>query len=237
MFRTLFAATAMTLAVAAFTPALAGDTAMPRTISLTGHGEVRMAPDLAIVSIGVLSQSLAAKDALAQNTTAMQAIFAALKQSGIDDKDVQTSNFMIQPRYEYHGDGKAPTLSGYDVSNAVTVTIRKLDTLGTVLDLVVQSGSNQINGIHFSVSKPDTALDEARKLAVADAKRKAEVYTAAGGVTLGNILSMGEGGGYQPPAPMVQAKMLRAEGMADAVPIAQGEQVLSVDVNIVWEIK
>lgn len=236
MFRTLLAASALVFAAASFTPSLAGDAPMPRTISLTGHGEVRMAPDFAVVTVGVLSQAAAAGEALAANTKAMQAVLASLNEAGIAAKDVQTSNFMVQPRYDYNNDGRAPTLVGYDVTNNVTVTVRKLDMLGGVLDKVVASGSNQINGIMFGIEKPDFALDQARKLAVTDARRKADVYAAAGGVRLGDILSLSEGGGFAPPPSPIQAKVMRAEMAAD-VPIAQGEQVLGIDVNITWELK
>lgn len=235
MFRTLLAASALVFAAASVTPSLAGDAPMPRTISLTGHGEVRMAPDFAVVTVGVLSQAAAAGEALAANTKAMQAVLASLTEAGIAAKDVQTSNFMVQPRYDYNNDGRAPTLVGYDVTNNVTVTVRKLDMLGGVLDKVVASGSNQINGIMFGIEKPDFALDQARKLAVTDARRKADVYAAAGGVRLGDILSLSEGGFAPPPSP-IQAKVMRAEMAAD-VPIAQGEQVLAADVNITWELK
>ena len=98
--------------------------------------------------------------------------------------------------------GQAPKLVGYDVSNNVTVTVRKVDNLGALLDKLVQAGSNQINGISFDVSKPEAALDEARKLATADATRKAKLYAEAMGVELGNVMSISEGGGYQPPMPM-----------------------------------
>jgi hypothetical protein len=144
---------------------------------------------------------------------------------------------MVQPRYDYNNDGRPPRLVGYDVSNNVTVTVRQLDGLGKVLDQVVQSGSNQINGIQFDIANPQDATDEARKLAVADARRKAEIYAAAGGVKLGDIVSISEGVAYQPPAPIMRAKAMRAEAMDAAPPIAQGEQTLGVDVNIVWEIK
>jgi hypothetical protein len=113
--------------------------------------------------------------------------------------------------------------------------VRKLDSLGAVLDQVVSSGSNQINGVMFQVSKPETATDEARKLAVADAQRKAKVYADASGVALGPIMSLSEGGGYQPPVPVY--KTMRAEAVSADVPIAQGEQAIAVDVNITWEIK
>ena len=165
----------------------------------------------------------------------MNALFAALKDAGIAEKDIQTSNFMVQPRYDYQ-DGKPPKLVGYDVSNTVTVTVRKLAALGLLLDKVVQAGSNQINGIGFDVSKPDAALDEARKLATADAARKAKIYAEAMGVGLGPVMSISESTGYQPPMPMARGKAMMADAAAP-VPVAAGEQTLSVDVNITWEIK
>lgn len=226
---------AIFLAFLTIAPAFADEAKPPRTMTLSGHGEVRVAPDLAMVTIGVLSQGDTAADALKANTAAMQAVFAALKDASIASQDIQTSNFTVQPRYDYNNNSQPPRLTGYDVSNNVTVAVRKLDTLGAVLDRAVSAGSNQINGILFQVSEPETATDEARKLAVADAARKARVYAAASAVGLGDILSISEGSGNPPPIVM-QAKLIRAEGAAD-VPIAQGEQAISADVIIVWEIK
>jgi hypothetical protein len=166
----------------------------------------------------------------------MEKVIGALTGAGIEKKDIQTSNFMVQPRYDYNNNTQPPRLIGYDVSNSVTVIVRKIDGLGAVLDAVVSSGSNQINGIAFQVSKPDAAMDEARKLASADAARKAKLYAETLSVKLGKIISISEGGGYQPPVP-VQAKMMRAEAADASVPIAQGEQIIAVDVNIAWEIE
>jgi len=221
------------LTLVSFLPAFADDIRLPRTMTLTGHGEVRVAPDMAMVMIGVLSQGDTAADALKANTAAMQAILGVLKEAGIEDRDIQTSNFTVQPRYDYNTGNQPPRLVGYDVSNNVAVAVRKLDSLGAVLDKAVTAGSNQINGILFQVEKPAAAMDEARKLAVADATRKAKVYAGASAVALGKVLSISESAGVQPPIP-VDAKMVRAES-AD-VPIARGEQVISVDVNMVWEI-
>jgi uncharacterized protein len=128
-----------------------------------------------------------------------------------------------------------PKIVGYDVNNMVTITVRKIDDLGELLDVAVSTGSNSINGVSFSVSKPEAMLNDARKAAVADARAKAEVYAAAGGLTLGNIVTLNEGTAYQPPMPYM-AKSARAES-ADAVPIAQGEQALSIDVSVTYEIK
>ena len=235
MLRTILAATAFA-AILACQPAIAEETKMPRTISLTGHGETRLAPDLAIINAGVLTEATTAGQALAANTRAMQSLFATLKAAGIEDKDIRTSNFAVQPRYDRGTDGRSMKLSGYNVSNNVTVSVRKLDDLGQVLDQLVTAGANQINGIQFGIAKPEQALDEARKRAVEDARHKATIYAEAAGLRLGNILSLSEGTGYQPPNPMIRAAMARSDGMAAEVPIAGGEQSLSVDVNVSWEI-
>lgn len=235
MLKSIFAA-ALLLSAATMNPAFAEDNKLIRTISLTGHGEVRVAPDLAIVTMGVLSSATTAQDALAANTKAMTDLMAALKAADIEAKDIQTSNFSVNPRYDYgQNNGQPPKLTGYDVSNNVAVIVHKIGSIGDLLDKAVTSGSNQINGISFSIANPQAAMDEARKKAVTDAKRKAELYVAATSVTLGNVISLSEGGdNYQPPMPM-QSKMMAAD--SSPVPIAQGEQVISVDINISWEIK
>ncbi len=231
---TLIIAAAATLAV----PVHAEDMKMQRSISLSGHGEVKSAPDMAVVTAGVTSSATTAREALTANNTAMNSVLSALTTAGIAAKDIQTSNFNVSPRYEYVQDGsKPPRITGYDVSNNVTVTIRKLDGLGPVLDQLVTAGSNQINGIQFLIDKPEMITDEARKDAVADAERKASVYARAAKVSLGKVISISEGGGYTPPGP-VYAKAMRAEA-ADgaAVPVAQGEQTVAIDVNVVWELQ
>lgn len=144
---------------------------MPRTLSLSGSGEVKSAPDMASVTSGVVTQGATAAEALSANTKAMTALFDGLKTSGIAEKDIQTSNFSVQPRYDYNNNnGGAPKLVGYDVSNNVTVTVRKIADLGGLLDTLVKAGSNQINSIGFSdVSQPEAWMDEARRRATADA--------------------------------------------------------------------
>lgn len=234
MQRLSFGAAALLGLLAAVSPAFAEGGKMPRIVSLSGHGEVRSTPDLAFVTSGVVSQGATAAEALAANTKAMNDLFAALKGAGIDDKDIQTSNFSVQPRYDYQN-GQAPKLAGYDVSNTVTITLRKIDALGPLLDKLVQNGSNQISGVTFEVSKPEDAMDEARKLAAADAARKAKVYAQAMGIELGNIVQVSEGAPSQPPMPM-RGKVMMADAAAP-VPVAAGEQTLAVDVNVIWEIK
>jgi uncharacterized protein len=211
---------------------------MIRSISISGHGEVRAVPDLAVVNLGVLSSAATAREALDANTKAMTSLMSVLQTASIDSKDISTSNFSVNPRYDYgQNNGQPPKLAGYDVSNTVAVTVRKIATVGDILDKAVSSGSNQINGVSFSIANPQAALNAARKAAVSDAKAKAELYAGAASFTLGNILSLNEGGGYQPPV-LMQAKMMAADAASGApVPIAQGEQIIGIDVNIVWEIK
>jgi uncharacterized protein len=209
---------------------------MPRVISLNGHGEVKARPDMAVVNVGVMSQAKTAREALTQNTAAMEKIFASLKAAGIEAKDIQTSNFSVNPRYDYgQNNNQPPRLVGYDVANSVAVSVRKLDTLGSVLDTVVSEGSNQINGIMFAIADDEKLKDEARKLAVADAERKAKLYAETTRITLGQIMGVSEGN-FQPPQPVLYGKAMRAD-TASAVPIAEGEQTVAIDVNITWEIK
>ena len=139
-------------AAAIANPSLAQESkSMPRLFSLSGHGEVKAKPDMAVINVGVLTQAATAREALTQNTQSMEKIFASLKASGIEAKDIQTSNFMVNPRYQYdQNNAQPPRVIGYDVSNTVSVSVRKLDTLGTVLDTVVSEGSNQINGVMFA---------------------------------------------------------------------------------------
>lgn len=234
MLRRTIIATAIGLSLAAATPALAEETKLPRVMTLTGHGEVKQVPDMVTVTAGVATQGTTAAEALAANTAAMTKMMETLKAGGIPDKDIQTSNFSIQPRYDYNGN--PPKLDGYDVSNTVTVTLHDVGALGGLLDKLVQAGSNQINGISFGVSKPDAALDEARKLAAADARHKAEVYAAATGVRLAEIISISEQQAYAPsPIPMRAA--MKASMAAAPVPVEAGEQTLSMDVTITWEIE
>lgn len=227
---------AIALAGLAAMPLAATVAAAPRTtMTLTGHGEVKVKPDMAIVTIGAMGSGTTAREALDLNNKAMQAIMALLKSAGIADKDIQTSGFSVAPRYNYNQTNEPPKIVGYDVTNNVTVMVRQLDGLGNILDTAVSQGSNTINGVSFTVANPEPLRDEARKLAFADARRKAEIYAGAAKILLGDIVSLNETAGVQPPVP-VYAKTMAAEA-APSVPIAAGEQVISVDVNVVWAIR
>ncbi len=237
MHRFFLAAAGLDGLLAVAPPVLADEVRKRRTNKLSGHGETRMVPDLAFVTSGVLSQGATAAEALSVNTKTMNSLFAALKDAGIAEKNIQTSSFSVQPRYDFNNGTAPPKLVGYEVSNTVTVTVHKLADLGPLLDSLVSAGSNQIQGIGFQVSEPNAALDAARQLAAADATRKAKVYAAAMGVDLGKVVSISEGGVQQPQPPLLRSGPMMADAASAPVPVAAGEQALSIDVTVTWEIR
>jgi len=202
-----------------------------RTISMTGHGEVRSAPDMAQVTAGVTTSATTAAQALAAKTARMKTVYAALQKLGIPEKNIQTVNFSVSPQYA-NGNNEAPRLTGYQVNNEVSVRLEDVSRLGGALDALVSAGANQMNGISFDIREPAPLLEKARAGAIADARLRAETYAKAAGVALGPIQSISEGGGEIRPlrmaAPMVFA--------AKAVPVAAGEQSVTADVSLVWEI-
>jgi len=168
------------LLLAAAPAALAGEKP-PRTLSLSGHGEMRAAPDTAIITLGVVKQAKTARAALMANTQAMTAVFSVLRDKWkIADKDMATSGFSISPQYVYpkssYENERGPKLVGYRVSNMLTIRVRDMKKTGGVLDDVVRTGSNRVNGVSFTIDKPRPLRDEARRKAVRDALRKARLY-------------------------------------------------------------
>jgi uncharacterized protein YggE len=211
----------------------------PGQLVLQGRGEVTASPDTALVTSGVTSQGATAREALDANTRDMAALIETLKAAGIEARDIQTSGFSVSPNYVYtdardqNGYTLPPKINGYIVSNMVTVRVRDLAILGRVLDQAVTVGANTINGVSFSVAEPSALYDQARKLAVEDAREKAELYAAAAGVELGHIVVINETPSYSPPQPY----MMRAEAAdmsAASVPVETGELSFAIDVSVSW---
>ena len=228
----LLAGLSLALSLAAV-PGAAQQLEPPRGLTVSGVGEVRARPDLAVVRIGVASQAATARAAHDDNNAAMGAIMSALAEQGVAERDVQTSQFTMQPRYRHDPQGEAPPrIDGYEVSNQLAVTVRDLDRLGPVLDRAVRVGSNRILGVEFTIADPEPRRDEARRLAVEDAIRKAQVYAEAAGIDLGSIRAVTEQTRAGPPQP-VYRRMERADA---SVSIAEGEQAITVEVTVVWDI-
>jgi len=231
--RLLRAALPAALLVASAAPASADAAAAPRTLSVTGTGEVKGVPDRAQLSTGVVTQGRNAAAALAANAQAMNAVLSSLKRAGIAEKNIQTSSVSVAPRYAAEKPGGAQRIVGYEVDNSVSVTVDGLDKLGPTIDALVAAGSNQIEGPNFSIADPEPLLAKARAAAVKDATLRAEAYARAAGVTLGPILSISEGTSYA-PRPMGRVMALAADA---STPVAAGEQSVTASVSISWEIR
>lgn len=226
LFSVLGLSTALSLAAAA--TAFAEDPT--RTISVTGTGTVEAAPDMATLMIGVTTQGATAAAALAENSKATDAVIARLAASGIETRDMQTSNLYINPNWTGY-DSATPTISGYVASNMLTVQVRSLETTGAVLDAAVADGANTLNGMTFGLADAEPVYKEARKEAVADARAKAELLAAAAGVKLGAILTISDAGTISDPAPMYRDAV-----SASPVPVTGGELGLVANVSVTWEI-
>ena len=217
-------------------PALA-ESDIPSAISVTGEATVSAPPDLAQIDAGVASDGKTAREASDANNAAMGKVLAALKGASIDEKDYQTSRLSLQPQYAPNKPGPSASgpmvIVGYRASNRVTIKLRDIAKVASVIDTLVAAGANDIGGINFTVTQASKLLDDARERAVADARRKAEIYAKAAGVTLGAPLSISEEGA---PAPVFRAKMAMPMAVTSA-PIAQGEETLSVSVSVTWAIK
>jgi uncharacterized protein YggE len=227
---------AATLLLAA--PALA-QSDFPSAISVTGQGTLSVRPDLAQIDAGVTSDAKTAREASEANNVAMAKVLAALKGAGIEDKDYQTSRLSLQPQLAMRNTVSSvppgpAQIVGYRASNRVTIKLRDVAKVASVIDALVTAGANDIGNINFTVTQASKLLDEAREKAVTDARRKAEIYAKAAGVTLGAPLSISEEGA---PAPMFRAKTLAMAPMEASAPIAQGEEMLSVTVSVTWAIK
>lgn len=199
-------------------------------ITVTGEGTVSAAPDMATVQLGVTEEADSAAVAMERTSAAMGAILETLADSGVEPRDIQTTNINLSPRYGRPVDNRQPEVTGYIASNMVMVRVRDLAALGPVLDALVQEGANAINGISFAVSDSAALESEARARAVADARAKAEEFAAAAGVTLGPVLSIDEGGASRPQP------LMRSMAMDESVPIAAGEVDLSAFVTITYAI-
>lgn len=202
-------------------------------LSISAQAEARRVPDIASLSTGVVTQAADANAAMRANATQMAQVVAAIRKAGIAERDVQTSGVNLYPQYQHHNE-RAPTITGYQASNTVNITVRDIGKLGQVMDALVAAGANQINGPSFDVEDKESAYDEARRSAVETAQGRAEMYAKTLGMRVRRIVSISEGGGGH-PRPMPMMAMARAEKMADTS-ISPGESSLSVNLDIVFEL-
>lgn len=239
---------ARSVAVGSFTliatlPLLAAaQDAKPReaTINVSGEGEASIAPDTAILSFSVLKQAQTAQAALSDNSKAMAEVQAALKAAGIADKDMQTTNFSVQPVYRQiepkDGVYVPPEITGYQVTNGLSVRVRDIKKLGDILDTSVKLGINQGGDITFTNDDPEATVTAARKKAVENAVAKARTLSEAAGVKVGRVIEINENTPrpVAMPAPMARVQMMEK---AESVPVAAGENSYRVTVNVTFALE
>ena len=203
----------------------------PRQISVSGTGRVDLAPDMATVRIGVTHQDEDAAAALQQTSDAVAAMLARLTELGIAARDVQTAGLSLNPvwrdRPEQQGQ---PMPWGFEASNVVSLRLRDIAALGEVLDALVADGANRLDGVSFGLQDPEASMDEARRLAVADARRKATLFAEAAGVALGKVIDLTETGMATPRPQMMEMAAMRA----DSVPVAAGEVGITASVQMTF---
>jgi uncharacterized protein len=200
-----------------------------KLVTVSGEGSASAVPDNAVIRLGVSSQGKTARAASDANAKEMTVVLAAIKDSDVADRDIQTTSLSLQPQYESNKTG-APRLIGFQANNQVTVKIRDIANLPTVLDRAIAAGANEMSGIEFVVSEQTKLLDKARAAAIADAHRKAELYANAAGMKVGRVMSISEEGAAPQPRPY---QAMRAGA---AAPIAPGEQMLRAVVTVSYEL-
>ncbi len=202
------------------------------TVTVAGAGTVSAAPDMAEITTGVVTQAPTAAQALAANSQVMERLLPALGALGVAARDIQTSNVSVSPLRRPGREGQPPEITGYEVTNQVRVKVRDLSRLGRVLDQQVGQGANLVQGIQFGRQEPGPLRDEARKRAMADARRKAELYAAAAALKVGRVLAVQEAGAAT-PRPELAPRM----AMSAAVPVAPGEQEIQASVTVTFTLE
>lgn len=219
----------MTLAFLIFTtPVFAQDAP---TISVVGNGEITVAPDVAVLNIGVAQQAETAADAMKQMSADMRGVIERLAALGIAQNDMQTSGLRLDIVQDYTRDGQPPRVIGYRAHNSVNITVRNLDDLGGLLDAVVSDGANQLSSLQFDLAERGPHLTKAREAAVNDARDKAQTFATAADASLGAVQSIQEVQQGVQPFPMIEARSMAQDG---GVPIAPGEIDISAQVLITY---
>ncbi|MFN4041708.1 MAG: SIMPL domain-containing protein [Brevundimonas sp.] len=249
MTRTLVALSLGGLMMAAAAPALAQSQpggGAPLTIqavtdrpslNLSAYGEVKVQPDMASITFGVVTEAPTAAEAMRLNAERMSQVMTALRRAGLNERDVQTAGLNLSAQYDYQ-QNEPPRLRGYQASNRVTVNIYDLTKVGSTADAVVAAGVNQIDGVSFGLRDPKAAENQARQLAVRALQEKAALYAQALGQPLGQIRSLSEGGGYtpRPPMPMYAARAVSMDAGGAETSVSGGELSVRIDITGVYDI-
>ncbi|OGN08291.1 MAG: hypothetical protein A2750_00530 [Candidatus Yanofskybacteria bacterium RIFCSPHIGHO2_01_FULL_45_42] len=224
------------VALLAYTSHLSNTAATTNTVSFEGEGKIVAKPDIAMVSLSIVTEATTSKAAQDENSKKSKTVTDFLKKQKVDDKDVKTSGYNIYPQYNYPQNSK-PQISGYQVNQTMDVKIRDLEKVSVILDGVVTAGANQVNNLGFQIDEPEKLKAEARQKAIEDARNKADKLEGQLGIKLGKIVNFSENtGGY--PGPYYMKGM--AEGLgggSDGPSVPAGENEITVSVSITYQIK
>ncbi len=217
--------------------ACTGTTLQPeqRTITVTGTGTTRVSPDIAVVNLGVQTQGADVGAAVQENNRRAQAVTDALLEQGVTAEDMRTVNFYVSSQQLFDPMGLPTGETSYTVDNTILFTLRAPEKLGAVLQVALRAGSNSVQSVSFSVADPSVPMDEARQLAVADAQRQAEQVAAAAGASLGDVLSIGEGGNVVPT--YYEAPAFGKGGGGGGVPVESGTLEFPAQITLTYILK
>src|SRR3990167_9302094 len=215
--------------------------ATTNTVSFSCEGRVVAKPDIAKISLSIVTDALTSKIAQDENSKKSKAVTDYLKKQNVDDKDVKTTGYNIYPQYRYPnpptGGGGQPTITGYQVNQSMEIKVRDLDKVSNILDGVVSAGANQVNGLSFEIDNPDALKSEARAKAIADAKKKANELKSQVGISLGKIVNFSENTGGYPMPVHFDAKVGGMGGGGGGPSVPTGENEITVSVSITYQIK
>lgn len=207
----------------------------PGQLHINVRGTASAVPDIARLNAGVVAQAATASQAMADQRDRMTQVIAAIREAGVAERDIQTSGINLSPLYTRgEGRGTPPLISGYQASNQVTVIIRDLSKVGAGLDALVESGANNLGQVSFGFSNQAELVEKARADALSELKKRRDFYASAGGLKIGRLMILSEGGGHRPPSPVMM--MDRAESAKASTPIAPGESEVSVTLAATYEI-
>ncbi|RED17638.1 hypothetical protein DFR46_2689 [Parasphingopyxis lamellibrachiae] len=205
-------------------------------LNIVAIGESRQVPDIAVINAGVVTEAPSATAALSDNSRRMQAVFRALDAAGIEERDIQTASINLNARYDY-SDRSEPRLLGYTASNQLTVRFREIARAGAIIDTLVAQGVNQINGPSLQIDELDAAMDEARRDAIAKARQRAELYAAAAGMQVVRIVAISEAGAARSPVALAGRAMAMDTAESAPLQIAAGEQRLTANISVMFELQ
>jgi hypothetical protein len=240
--KTFLRATALALAVVTAAAQIAFAETVPSaaafqatTLNLTASGEVMAAPDKATITLGVQTEGATAARALQANAEQMTRVMAALKRAGIAERDTQTAQLTVNPKYAYEPN-QPPRLTGYEASNQVAITVRDLKQLGPTVDAAVGAGATNVNSIGFGFVDPTAVENAARLEAVKALQAKADLYAKAVGHPILRLVSLSEGAAFMPPVPVPEMMVVGAKRMAATTPVSVGETQVRIQVTGVYEL-